>query len=119
MKILLIDDNKEITEMVSFFLDSSDISCKVVHDGREAMERIRNDKYDAILLDLTLQEFSGYDIFNSLKKDDLLKNNNIILFTASYISDEDIQKIISDGAKGIIKKPTSIDDILEVLEKYR
>ncbi|MDQ6723836.1 MAG: response regulator, partial [Thermoproteota archaeon] len=91
----------------------------VVNDGREALERIKNEKYDVILLDLTLPEFSGYDILKNLKQEDLLKHNNILLFTASYISDEDIQKIISDGAKGIIKKPISIDKILESLEKYR
>ncbi len=119
MEVLLIDDNKEITDMISFFLDSQDISCRVVNEGREALERIKNEKYDVILLDLTLPEFSGYDIFNSLKQEDLLKHNNILLFTASYISDDNIQKILSDGAKGIIKKPVSIDKILEALEKYR
>ncbi len=92
MEVLIVDDNKEITEMVSFFLDSNDISCKVVHEGREALERIKNEKYNVILLDLTLPEFGGYDIINSLKKEDLLKQNNILLFTASYTSEEDIRR---------------------------
>jgi CheY-like chemotaxis protein len=119
MDVLLIDDNKEITEMISFFLDTQYISCKVVNDGKESLERIRNEKYDIILLDLTLPMFSGYDVFDYLKKNDLLKQNNIILFTASYITDEEIQKMMTDGAKGILKKPVSIEAIIETINRFK
>ncbi len=119
MHVLLIDDNEEITEMISFFLDSQDISCTVANNGIEGLKKIRNGKFDVILLDLTMPEFSGYDIFQDLKKDDLLKQNNIMLFTASYISEENIQKMITDGAKGIIKKPISIDKIIESIDKFK
>ncbi len=119
MEILIVDDNKEITDMISFFLDSQDISCKVVNEGKEAINMIKNKKYDIILLDLAMPEFSGLEIFNNLKKDDLLKQNNILLFTAAYLSEEQIQKMITDGAKGILKKPLSIDKIIEAIEKFK
>ena len=119
MDVLLIDDNKEITEMISFFLDSQDVSCKVANNGREGLDKIKNEKYDVILLDLTMPEFSGWDIFNDLLREDLLKKNNIILFTASHISEENIQKMIEEGAKDIIRKPISIDKIIETIEKFK
>ncbi len=119
MEVLLIDDNKEITEMVCFFLESQNISCKEVNDGKEGLERIRNEKFDVILLDLTMPDYSGYDIFNDLKQENLLKQNNIILFTASYIVDEDIKKMIEEGIKGIIKKPVSVDDIVRIIEEFK
>jgi CheY-like chemotaxis protein len=118
MDILVIDDNKEITEMISFFLDIQNISCQVVNEGRKGLLKIINEKYDAILLDLTMPEFSGFDLFNILKEENLLKQNNILLFTASYISDEDIQDMISDGVRGVLRKPVSIDNIIEVLSKF-
>jgi len=119
MEVLLIDDNKEITEMVCFFLESQNISCKVVNDGKEGLERIKNEKYDVILLDLTMPDYSGYDILNDLKQENLLKQNNIVLFTASYIVDEGIKKMIADGVKGIIKKPVSVDDIVRIIEEFK
>jgi CheY-like chemotaxis protein len=119
MEILLIDDNNEITEMVCFFLDSQNITCTVSNDGKEGLEMIKSGKYDVILLDLTMPEFSGYDIFKDLKQEGLLKQSNIIIFTASYIVDEEVQKMISDGIKGIIKKPVSVDDIVRVIEKFK
>jgi two-component system, OmpR family, response regulator len=119
MEVLLIDDNKEITEMISFFLDSQDISCKTANNGREGLNKIKNEKFDVILLDLTMPEFNGYDIFNDLLKENLLKKNNIILFTASYITEENAQKMIEEGAKGFIKKPISIDKIIETIEKFK
>ena len=44
MEVLLIDDNKEITEMISFFLDSQGILCEVENDAKKALEKInKND----------------------------------------------------------------------------
>jgi CheY-like chemotaxis protein len=118
MDVLLIDDNKQITEMISFFLDSQDISCDVENEGANALERIKTKRYDVILLDLAMPIFSGYDLLEHLKKEDLLKKNNIVIFT-SYISEEKIEKMINEGAKGIIRKPISINTIIETINKYK
>lgn len=99
-------------------MNTQDISCKVVNDGKEAIDQIKNGKYDAILLDLTLPIFSGYDIFNYLKQNELLKQNNIILFTASNLTEEDIQNMIKNGAKDVLKKSISIDTIVETIKNY-
>ena len=119
MKVLLIDDNYEITGMISFFLDSQEITCKVANSGKEGLERIKSEKFDVILLDLTMPQFSGFDIFDYLKQNDLLKSNNILLFTSSNTSKEYIQEMVKEGAKGILKKPISIDLIIEAIEKFK
>jgi CheY-like chemotaxis protein len=119
MEILLIDDNKEITEMMSFFLDSQDIGCDVENDGIKALEKIKEKRYDAILLDLTMPVFSGYDIYEELKKDDYIGKNNLVIFTASYMDQEKIDKMLKEGVKAIIKKPISIDSIVETINKFK
>ncbi len=40
--------------MISFFLESNNMSCKIANDGKEGLERIKSEKYDVILLDLTM-----------------------------------------------------------------
>jgi CheY-like chemotaxis protein len=65
-----------------------------------------------------MPNFSGIDILRTLKKDDLLKSENIIIFTASSITDRDIDDFVASGAKGVLKKPVSLDELTELVEKY-
>ena len=60
-----------------------DIECNMINNGREGLERIRNDKFDLVLLDLAMPDFSGWDVIKSLHKDGLIKSKNIVIFTAS------------------------------------
>jgi CheY-like chemotaxis protein len=121
LKVLLIDDNQEITEAVSFYLESQSIECKVLNEGRKGLESIKNnnENFDVILLDLAMPEFSGYDIFNVLKEEGLLKLNNVILFTASNLADDKKQKMLSDGAKGVLIKPVSIDELADAIKRFQ
>jgi two-component system, OmpR family, response regulator len=119
MNVLLIDDNNEITEMISFFLSTMDIACDVENNGVKSLEKIKDHKYDVILLDLTMPVFSGYDVFDYLKKNDLLKKNNVVIFTASFILEEKIEQMLKEGVKEILRKPISINSIIETINKYK
>src|SRR5215469_10466158 len=77
MKVLLIEDNKDIADMVRLCLESENIVCEATGDGKAGLRSIKEDKFDAILLDLAIPEFSGFDIFRELKNDDILKSNNV------------------------------------------
>jgi two-component system OmpR family response regulator len=116
MKILVIDDNKEITEAISFYFESVDISSVITNNGRDGLQMIkdRND-FDLILLDIAMPEFTGLDIINELKNDNLLSSKNIVFFTASNINEEEL---MSQGAKGIIRKPISIEELQHAIEKF-
>jgi two-component system, OmpR family, response regulator len=57
-------------------------------------------KYNLILLDIAMPEFSGFDILQRLKKEDLLNSENIIIFTASSVMDRYIDDFITSGAEG-------------------
>ena len=118
MNVLIVDDNVEITDMLSFCFKSQGVECKIVNTGKEGLETILNEDFNLVLLDLAIPEFSGHDIFTELKKQGLLKAKNIVLFTASSIPESDIQQMLLDGAKGIIRKPVSIDEILMTIKSF-
>jgi DNA-binding response OmpR family regulator len=84
MKVLLIEDNRDIADMVRLCLESENIVCEATGDEKAGLQSIKEDKFDAILLDLAIPEFSGFDIFRALKKDDLLKSNNVLTFSLNY-----------------------------------
>jgi DNA-binding response OmpR family regulator len=119
MKVLLIDDNKDINDMVCLCLETQDITVKVVDEGREGLRSIKENHFDVVLLDLAMPEFSGFDIFKSLIDEDLLKSKNIVIFTASSVTDNEVQEMLLTGAKAVLKKPISIDDLIETVERFR
>jgi DNA-binding response OmpR family regulator len=119
MKVLLVDDNKDINDMVCLCLETQDITVKVVDEGREVLRSIKENHFDVVLLDLAMPGFSGFDIFKALKDEDLLKYKNIVIFTASSVTDNEVQEMLLTGAKGVLKKPISIDDLIETVEKFR
>jgi two-component system, OmpR family, response regulator len=119
LRILVIDDNEEITEAIHFFCESmKNIECYVINDGRQGLERIKREKFDLVMLDLAMPEFTGYDVIKPLKEDGFIESNNIVVFTAS--SDiNTLNKIRASGVKEVFKKPFSLDDIIGLIEKYR
>ena len=119
MKVLLIEDNKDIADMVRLCLESENIVCEATGDGKAGLQFIKEDKFDVILLDLAIPEFSGFDIFRSLKDENLLGSRNVLIFTASSVTDEDMKEMLSAGAKGVLRKPLSIDELLEAVERFR
>jgi CheY-like chemotaxis protein len=62
--------------------------------------------------------FSGVDVFKALKEDGLIERNTIVLFTASSVSDEEVNDLLKSGAKGIIYKPVSIEGLESMVDKY-
>jgi DNA-binding response OmpR family regulator len=118
MKVLLIEDNKDIADMVRLCLESENIICEATDDGKAGLQSIKEDKFDAILLDLAIPEFSGFDIFRELKKENLLKSNNVLIFTASSVTDQELKEMLSSGARGVLKKPLSIDDLTEAVQRF-
>jgi DNA-binding response OmpR family regulator len=60
-KILLIDDNESITEMMAKYVAGKGHDCTVANDGRNGLTLIEQEKFDIILLDLAMPEFTGVD----------------------------------------------------------
>jgi two-component system OmpR family response regulator len=69
MKILVVDDNQEITDVLSVFCESQEIEIEAINDSKKALPAIRKHDFDLMLLDIAMPEFTGLDIINSLKDD--------------------------------------------------
>lgn len=81
LKLLVIDDNPDITNLVRYYCESKKIDCQVTHGGVEGLAAIDNNKFDLILLDLVMPEFTGLDVINSLKSKGLIYGMNIVAIT--------------------------------------
>jgi len=117
MSILIIDDNESITTMLAKFFKMEGIECVVSNSGRNGLEMIQKNSWKNILLDLTMPEFSGYDILDELENKDTGKIHNVIIFTATEISDVEIETWKSKGVKGVVRKPVDLDYLLKIIKE--
>ena len=112
LNVLIIDDNEQITKMISSFLDMSNQDCTVVNDGKEGLELIKTKKFDSVVLDLAMPEFDGYEILETLQKEDPSQISKIIILTASSVSIETVRKFKELGVSSCLQKPVDIDQLL-------
>ena len=119
-QVLIIDDNEDVASLLKDYLELEDIACKIIVRGLDGLEEIRtsNGYYDIIFLDLAMPEFSGLDVFDKLREENLLASNNVIIFTASSIQDSEISSMMDSGAKHILKKPCTLDQINDVVTRF-
>lgn len=109
LKILIVDDNEQITKMLTTFLELNDHECTVANDGSEGLKRIKENNHDVILLDLAMPEFDGYSVIKNLEENNLLKDHKIIVFTASTITKDELDGLVKRGVSAYILKPIDID----------
>lgn len=112
LEVLIIDDNEQITKMLTTFLELKEQKCTITNDGKEGLAMIKEKRYDVILLDLAMPEFDGYAVIKDLEENNLLKDRNIIVFTASTITQEELDGLVNRGVKSYMLKPIDIDVLL-------
>jgi two-component system alkaline phosphatase synthesis response regulator PhoP len=115
-KILLIDDEPDVLKTSRLFLESEGFTVVTATDGMEALQKIRAEKLDLIIMDIMLPKLDGYKICRMLKFDDKYKRIPIILFTArAKESDEQTGKEVC--ADAYIRKPFDPQVLLGKIEE--
>jgi DNA-binding response OmpR family regulator len=108
LRILAIDDNRTITNMICEYLNSHGHDCVASNDGKEGLTMILEQRFDAILLDLVMPKFSGYDIIESLIQAGKIQENNILVFSAGDIIEVELKKLQDNGVNCSIHKTTDM-----------
>jgi DNA-binding response OmpR family regulator len=112
LEILIIDDNEQITKMLTTFLELKEQKCTTANDGKEGLAIIKENRHDVILLDLAMPEFDGYAVIKDLEENKMLKDHKIIVFTASTITQEELDGLVDRGVRSYLLKPIDIDMLL-------
>ena len=118
MNILGIDDNEDILKLLKTVLTSKGHDFTPALNGKDGIKLIEEQNFDAILLDLAMPGFSGLDVIESLKKNNKLEEQKIIIFTASSATNTEIDKLLKyDGVKICIRKPVDIKILINKVEE--
>jgi len=118
LKVLIVDDNKDITDLISKYLNLNNHECHVANDGRNGLNLIESQNHDVVLLDVSMPEFSGIDVVNTIAKKDKSSLRKIILFTASSVTRNEIDKLLELGVYSCLKKPMDPDELISYLKIF-
>ena len=106
-KILIVEDEPQLNRLIELVLQSDGFyNIKKTFDGKEALNIIKADKPDLILLDVMLPSINGFDLCKQIKSDEYLKTIQVIMLTAKKM-EEDIIEGFESGAIDYISKPFS------------
>lgn len=89
MKILIVDDEEPIRELIKYNVEKQKYETFTAENGQQALELCRNKNPDLVILDLMLPDMSGLDICRIIRNDSSIKNIPIIMVTAKT-EDSDI-----------------------------
>ena len=106
--ILLVDDEKKITEVVKAYLDKEGYNTLVAHDGKEALNLFESNEFDLIILDRMLPDISGEEICEKIRQTSLV---HIIMLTAKT-EDEDKIDGFNLGCDDYVCKPFNVKELV-------
>ena len=120
-KILVIDDEVHIVELLKFNLEISNYNVDFAYDGLDGYIKAKNDKTDLILLDWMLPNITGIELLKKIRSDKELRQIPVIMLTAKNMENDKIEGL-EQGADDYITKPFSVKELLarisSVLRRY-
>jgi two-component system, OmpR family, alkaline phosphatase synthesis response regulator PhoP len=110
-KILVIDDEKDIAELISYNLKKEGFSAIQAYDGESALGLVKTQSPDLIILDLMLPKISGLDVCRSIRRNPVTAGTPIIMLTAKA---DEIDKVVGleMGADDYITKPFGVKELI-------
>jgi CheY-like chemotaxis protein/HPt (histidine-containing phosphotransfer) domain-containing protein len=114
-KILVVEDNNINQLVVKYTLQKLGVAIEIAANGSEAIEKIKTNNYDLILMDIQLPEMNGYDVTRYIRNQ--MKNSiPIIAMTALAINGEE-EKCLECGMNGYVSKPFTVESLYNAINK--
>jgi len=117
LKILIVEDEKPISDLIRLNLKKAGYDCTAVYDGKAAADLLEDHTYDLILLDIMLPEINGYELMEYIRPMGIP-----VIFLTAKASLDDRMRGLTSGAEDYLVKPFEIVELLAriniVLRRY-
>ncbi len=111
IKILIVEDEVPISNLISMSLEKAGYQCECVFDGMEAADRLEEEHYDLVLLDIMLPKVDGYELMEYIQPMGIP-----VIFLTAKSNVEDTVKGLEMGAEDYLTKPFEIVELLARVE---
>jgi diguanylate cyclase (GGDEF)-like protein len=109
--VLLADDDAAVTEVVATALAEAGYRCVIARDGQSALDLVRSERPDLVVLDLRMPVLSGDDVQRELRRDPLTRYVPVIIVTAREQAGDAVARLRA-GADDFIAKPFDLDELV-------
>ena len=109
IKILIVEDEKMLAEILSDTLSDRNFDVRLAYDGIHALEAIKKEPFDVIVSDVMMPNLDGYSLAKRLRNEGY---NTPILFLTALSATEDVVKGFETGGNDFLKKPFAIDELI-------
>ena len=121
-KILIVDDDHDVVEILRSLLSYKGFTVVAVYDGASALSKVKEEKPDLVVLDIMMPGMDGYNVCETIKTDPETKNIPVIMLTAKDMFG-DVEKALEKKADWYIAKPYDnrylIDKINQFVKKSK
>ena len=122
-KILLVDDEVDFVELMTMRFEANGYEVITANNGKDALDRVKKDKPDAILLDIMMPEMDGLTVLKNIRSEDA---RIPIFITTAFSNEERVKTAVRYNANGFIVKTQdlgaeikNITQAIEIAEKYK
>jgi two-component system, OmpR family, response regulator ChvI len=118
MRVLLVDDEPDITSSLKIGLERNGFQVDTFNDPRKALAEFKPDRYDMIILDIRMPQMSGFDLYRELKARD--QDVPIAFLTAFDVYQSEFRKVFPDmKVDRLLRKPIGIAELVAYLKTER
>jgi two-component system alkaline phosphatase synthesis response regulator PhoP len=111
VKILIVDDEPNVLELVNYNLKLNGFSTDIASDGRTAIQKIKEGAFDLVILDQMLPLVSGIEVLKMIREHKDLSNTPVLMLTAKS-EEADVVQALNFGADDYITKPFRVHEMI-------
>lgn len=112
-RILIVDDNPNMSSLLSEMLEVFDYESERAGDGLEAIEKVDRNNYQLVITDMRMPRMSGLDLLKRIKE---MKPTMPVVVISGYALDDDGNSLMNSIADGFLNKPFKMSDIEQLLK---
>jgi len=117
-KILIVDDEEDITSSVKMLVEGMGYFAKIADNGMTALEILHKENFDLVLLDIMMPQMSGREVLEKIRVDSKLKNIKVAFMTAIHLGSEGMLAVKKLKAIDYFQKPiVDLDDFKRRLKR--
>ncbi len=111
-KVLVVDDERPVVMVIETNLKIAGYEVLTAYNGREALEKMRSERPDCVVLDVMMPEMNGWQVLEEIRDDEDLCDTQVIMLTA-MVDDADISRGYELGVDLYLTKPFEPEELLE------
>lgn len=114
--ILIVDDDVSMARTTAMILERKGWAVTTAHNGPEAIEIVRTQPFNVILMDIRMPLMDGVETVRRIKR---VRPDAVVIMMTAYAVEDLVQQALEEGAYGILYKPLDIDRVMSLIEEAR